>query len=352
MNKKLNPKLLDIAGPASKGSGLPARTGTVVEVLNTGPGSVLIEMTDDEGVLTDLIVAEMQKSEVVWSAPESAPPGEPVPGAEELFEQGLFLLQNGLILKARTTFSEAFRIEPRFAGTLMNLANESATRSAFQVAIFLYRMILDLQPSYRLALENLAITHLNQGVAFARLGVVDKAIEEFNQTLLLQPTGKILQLCSSNLVAAYTALGIQLSAIKRYQEGMQFFFLAFQLQPSEPVARRNLALSLVAAAASEREGRGVPSNESFKQFILMGLTLSECFNAYGATVASLGQLPDARIILRKALDIDPYNTLAKSNLEIVELRAVSTVESHEVPLDLPLGIMPFETYPASVTVLQ
>jgi tetratricopeptide (TPR) repeat protein len=341
MNTELNPNLLDVVKLAADRGGLSeVRTGTVVELLSAPAGSALIEVADEEGIPTDLLLSDLRQAEVAWQRTKSQTREATVLGAEDLFEQGLFLLQNGLITKARTAFAEAFRIDSRFAGTLLNLANESANRSAFEAAAFLYQMILELQPSYRLALENLAITHVNQGVAFARRGVIDKAIEEFNEALLLQPAESTLSLCKNNLVAAYTALGTQLDAIKRYQEGMQFFFLAFQLNPSEEIARRNLTLSLVAVAASELKGRGIPANESFKRFILMGLSLSECLNAFGATLAALGRTSEAKIILRRALDVDPANDLAKKNLEVLE--------TSEISPELLLGIRGFEPRAASV----
>jgi tetratricopeptide (TPR) repeat protein len=344
MDTKLNPKLLDaVSLPGDLGT-LPLHTGTVVEVLNTPSPSVLIEIANDDGVPIDLIVSEMKKVAVDWRSSEHEPRAADASGAEEFFEQGILLLQNGLISKAKAAFAQAFQIDPRFAGTLMNLANEPATRSAFEVAIFLYEMVLELQPDYRLGLENLAITHLNKGVAFARRGVIDKAIEEFNEALLLHPMQRTLDLCRSNLVAAYTSLGMQLASIKRYQEGMQFFFLAFQLDPMEAIARKNLALVLVAVAASEYKGRGIPSDDSFKRFIHMGLTLSECLNAFGATLAGLGQLTDAKAALRKASELDPEDDLIRRNLDLLE--------SSETYPQLFLGMKPLEARSAQLTVLQ
>lgn len=344
MDTKLNPKLLDaVSLPGDLGT-LPLHTGTVVEVLNTPSPCVLIEIANDEGVPIDLIVSEMEKVAVDWETSGHGPRAADAVGAEEFFEEGVLLLQNGLIPKAKAAFAQAFRIDPRLAGTLMNLASESASRSAVEVAIFLYHMILELQPNYRLALENLAITHLNRGVAYARSGVMDKAIEEFNETLLLHPMQQTLELCRSNFVAAYTSLGMQLASIKRYQEAIQFFFIAFQLGPTEDIARKNLALALVAVAASEYKGRGTPADESFRRFINMGLTLSECLNAFGATLAGLGQVTDAKNALRKALELDPANELARTNLELLESR-----ESYP---HLPLGMRPLEPHAASLTVLQ
>jgi tetratricopeptide (TPR) repeat protein len=344
MDTKLNPKLLDaVRLPSDRGS-LALRTGAVVETFKTPSNSLLIEITDSEGVPTDFIVSEISRITLDWQAPKSGNRAVDTDDAETFFQQGVLLLQNGLIPKAKLAFAQAFRIDPRFAGTLMNLANESANRSAFEAAIFLYEMILELQPSYNLALENLAITHLNQGVEFARRGVIGKAISEFNEVLLLHPMQSTLELCRNNLVAAYTSLGMQLAALKSYPEGMQLFFIALQLNPAEKIARKNLALILVAVAASEYKSTGIPPDEAFKRFIDMGLTLSECLNAFGATLAGLGRISDAKTALRKASEIDPSNDLANQNLDLLE--------SRKRQAEFPLGMTSLESRAAQLAALQ
>ena len=46
----------------------------------------------------------------------------------------------------------------------------------------------------------------------------------------------------------------------------------------------------------------------------MGLTLSECLNAFGATLANLGDGEGARHALMEAVQADPGNELARMNL--------------------------------------
>jgi tetratricopeptide (TPR) repeat protein len=344
MNTKLNPKLLDTVKLPSDLGSVALRTGAVIETFNTPSNALLIEITDSEGVPTDFVVSEIGRVTLDWQAPKSETRAADTDDAEAFFQQGVLLLQNGLIPQAKAAFAKAFLIDARFAGTLMNLANESASRSAFEAAIFLYEMILELQPTYHLALENLAITHLNHGVAFARSGAIGQAIKEFNEVLVLHPMQSTLEICRNNLVAAYTSLGMQLAAIKSYPEGMQLFFLALQLNPAEQIARKNLALILLAVAASEYKSTGIPPDEGFKRFIDMGLTLSECLNAFGATLAGLGRIWDAKAALRKASELDPANDLARRNLDLLESR-----ESYP---QLPLGMKPFEPHEAPLTVLQ
>jgi Flp pilus assembly protein TadD len=46
----------------------------------------------------------------------------------------------------------------------------------------------------------------------------------------------------------------------------------------------------------------------------MGLTLSECLNAFGATLANLGDVEAARRALLAAVKSDPENEQARNNL--------------------------------------
>jgi tetratricopeptide (TPR) repeat protein len=153
-----------------------------------------------------------------------------------------------------------------------------------------------------------------------------------------------LELGQNNLVAAYTSLGMQFADMKRYQEGMQFFYMALQLNPREEVVRRNLALALTALGASTYKPAGLPPNEEFNRFIDMGLSLSEALNAFGATLAGRGRMIEAQDALRKALEVDPGNELARNNLELLE--------SREMHSELPLGISPLETRGAQLAAVQ
>ena len=94
--------------------------------------------------------------------------------------------------------------------------------------------------------------------------------------------------------------------------------LAFEIHQSA-LTRKNLALALVSFTAARREGRKqVLGKAGFHRAIQMGASLSECLNAYGATLANLGEMVDARKALQAAIDADPRNELARRNLEILQ----------------------------------
>ncbi len=323
MNVKLNPRLLDIVelnGIDLWPSRIPRITGTVVEIFGEPTRTALIEISDENGVPREFVTRPIELLKAAWTAPESATTeverGEP----QGSFEKGVLLLQNGLLAEAKPHFARAFALEPRLAASLMNSTNLLAQRGAFDAAVLVYELILELQPKHALARENLAITHLNRGVQYTRLRAIDKAIDDFNLALVLAPSANVVELARQNLVAGYTQLGILHSEIRRYVEALAYFVIAFGLNPSE-VTRRNLALAFVSSSAATMDASIHFSSETvFRKPMQMGLTLSECLNAYGVTLACLGQLAGATRALEAAIEADPGNELARKNLSLVSAR--------------------------------
>lgn len=325
MNVQLNPKLLDVVeleGVEPRPSASPSIRGTVVEIFTEPTKAALIEVLDQNGVPRDFVTRPIEHMKTVWTAPESVAMEVERDDPQRSFEKGILLLQNGLIAEAKHHFAQAFALEPRLAASLVNSTNILAQRGVFDAAIFIYELILELQPQYALGRENLAITHLNRGVQYARLRAIDKAVDDFNAALALGPSAKVVELARQNLVAAYTQLGILHAEIRRYQEALANFVAAFQLNPSD-ITRKNLALTLVSLSAERTENRSqLPRATFFTRAMQMGLTLSECLNAYGATLAGLGQLSEARRALEAAVEADSTNELAKKNLGILLARGV------------------------------
>ena len=319
-----NPKLFDVVrfSPFSAEAQPPAYTGTVVELF--GSDTALIELADESGVTKKLMSIPIRDLTVIWSSSETQT-DEEEPGAQQYFEEGVFLLQNGASPDAKEQFKKAFAIQPNLTGTLMNLTNDLAVKRAFDSALFLYRLIAELQPEYQLARENLARTHLNRGVEYAHAGALDKALEDFTAALFFEGSDEIVNLSRHNLAAAHTQIGLHHIKIKRFSEAFQFFLAALQAHPSD-VTRRNFALALVSLSASKHEGwNRLLTEDLFREPMLIGLKYSECLNAYGATVASFGKTSEAKEILKQATMVDPSNQLAQSNLRILAANEFSDV---------------------------
>ncbi len=343
MNVELNPKLLDVVEFRAEGPEFTASqvlTGTIVEILGETPGTVLIELTDEEGIPTAFVDRRIDQITSVWRSASQTRAEPGVDMAQQLFDEGFLLLQNGHASSARDRFRKAFDLNPKLAGTLMNSALMLAARGKYEAMIAICQLILELQPGYALARENLAITFLNRGVKYARRRALDSAVKDFNASLMAGASEQTAKVVQHNLIAAYTQIGILHIEIRRYEEAVGHFQLALILSPSEAM-RKNLAIALVALAASKSELATLPLEPVFFRLPMqMGLTLSECLNAYGATLAILGELPKAQHILEAAVENDPTNDLARNNLAIVSAR--------RFPLELPistLGLMPVEITP-------
>jgi len=341
MDIELNPKLLDVVEfeESSQGARLK-RKGTVVQIFREPPSAVLIEMAGSQGVPLAFVTRKIEEVKMAWTPAETKGEEVRIPEAQQLFEKGILFLQNGAMARAKDYFSRAFALDPKLAGSLMNATHPLAEKGAFEAAMLLYGLILELLPQYQLARENLSITHVNRGVELARRGVIDRAIEDFTSALMLGPTQRVVELVKRNLVAGYTQLGIRHTEIKQYHEATNYFVMAFELSPYD-VTRKNLALALVAASAAKTEsGAQLPEKDFFRQPMLMGLTISECLNAYGATLANLGRLTEARLALEAAVETDAKNEMAKKNLaRLVKkeplpalIPGLTQLEGQEIPL--------------------
>lgn len=314
------PKIFDVVKFKMPGTSEAERvSGTVLDISGEVlPLAALVEIPDERGEGPRLVNVPIKDLELAWSSKPSTL-NQQTQRAQVAFERGLLLIQNGLTVEAVSHLTEAFKLEPRFAGTLMNLTNDLAARKAHETAIFLYQLILRLQPSYKLALENLCRSYLNRGVARAHESLFAEAIGDFQNALLLNASSEVNRLAHHNIVAGYTQLAIRHADMKQYRESLAFFLAAFQLHPSE-VTRRNFALAQISNAVlrhGSTELQDLSASELFSEGTLLGLTKSECFNAYGATLANVGRLAEARLVLERAVAEDPKNELARNNLRII-----------------------------------
>lgn len=331
MNAELNPKLLDVVEFEDSALGTAVkRKGTIVETFGEPPSAVLVETTDSEGVPLSHFTRNIEDVVKVWALGDQSPETK-VRGADQYFEEGFLLLQNGLFGRAREHFAKAFSGDPKLAASLLNATNALAQNGKFDAAIRVYELILELQPQYELARQNLAAAHVQKGIQVGRAGLLNQAIEQFSKALMLRPREASMALIRLNLVAAYTQLAIRYSDFKQYQEAVGYFLVAFELSPSD-ATQRNLAIALVATSASKTEiASQVPDAEFFKQAMQMGLTFSECLNSYGATLAHHGRISEATFALKRAVQVDPRNQLARMNLD--------TISRTQNPSDLITGLI-------------
>jgi tetratricopeptide (TPR) repeat protein len=335
MKLELNPNLLDVVEFEDPSLGTPVRrTGTIVETFGVPPKAVLIELADSQGVPESFVTKRIEDIQKVWKVKSTEAHATPKE-ALHFFENGFLYLQNGEFGKAKEQFAKAFSLQLNLRASLLESTNALARKGKHEAAIRVYSLLLELQPEYEPARENLAAANVDRGVKRGRTGLYDQAIEDFKTALMLRPRRpESLELIQKNLVAAYTHLAVQHSDMKLYSEALTYFLLAFELGPSV-LTQRNLAIALIAASVPKVEaGSQVPGDDFFRQPTQMGLSLSECLNAYGATLARHERIPDAVRALEKAVHLDAKNEMAKKNLEALR-------HPGQLP-DLPTGLTPLE----------
>jgi tetratricopeptide (TPR) repeat protein len=335
MNFELNPKLLDVVEfEDSSEAAHVKRTGTIVETFGEPPNAVLIEVTDSRGIPLSYFTSNLEDVKRIWAA--EAPAEESTPAeAQEYFEKGILFLQNGLLARAKEQFSKAFSLDKNLRAVLLNATIVLAQKGKLDTAIRVYELILEIEPQYELARENLAAAYVQRGIKLGRAGLLDQAIEAFNLAMMLRPRPNSIGVIRHNLVAAHTQLAIRYSDCEQYREAVRYFLVAFELDPSD-TTQRNLAIALVASSATQTETESqVPDTEFFRQAIQMGLTFSECLNAYGATLARHGRISEATRALDTAVAADPKNELARRNLE--------TILRQQIPGELIAGLVAIET---------
>jgi tetratricopeptide (TPR) repeat protein len=125
-----------------------------------------------------------------------------------------------------------------------------------------FRVLLGIEGRHASVLAELSVTHLNRGVEFARRGLIAKAIDDFDQALMVKPSGATVEGIRKNIGAAYGNLGVLYSEMKQYEQAQRFFQWSLQIDPSE-IARKNLALAGIALAAVNR--LHAPKEHVFRQ---------------------------------------------------------------------------------------
>ena len=89
----------------------------------------------------------------------------------------------------------------------------------------------------------------------------------------------------------------------------------------------------LSTAATKNRSAGARA-EIFREPLLMGLTLSECQSAYGATLATLNETSEARVALEAALEADPLNETARHNLNVLASNEGGGIQRGFVAIEL------------------
>jgi tetratricopeptide (TPR) repeat protein len=196
-------------------------------------------------------------------------------------------------------FEHTLAVIPKNPKVSYNLANEYRARGNMDAAIRNYRISLETDPD---ALRTLA----NLGGALNSKGEYDAAIDTCKSALSLNP----------RYAHAYNNLGVALQMKGEYGSAMASFRRAIELDPGQPDAHSNLAKAL--SLKGKFEEATTHYLEALESPALVDP--SDTSLALGNALFNLGRIEKAEAAYRRAIELDPGNQHAQSNLGVTLAR--------------------------------
>lgn len=234
-------------------------------------------------------------------------------------ERGLEYLNEGDLRAAYRELRHAIQLRHSYIGTILH----SVLRSFVDVkdwgaAVFYLRFVVQLDPDYKHARNNLAITFLNWGVEEARKGNLDDSLLLFNRALAIKSAPDVDAKIKENIAATYHQRGIQAHMNGQVEAAIVWMRLACNSYP-EQKTRRNLAIACALAGRSNMErGDYESAVAALEEAEDAGLILPELLNDYAIALVFCGKIDEAKLALERALEIDPASDILRENLEKLE----------------------------------
>jgi protein O-mannosyl-transferase len=172
-----------------------------------------------------------------------------------------------------------------------NLGLALARRGEFNEAIDHYRKALEFKPDY-------VESHINLGAALAGHGQIGEAIEHYRKAVQFEPGS----------AEAHNNLGNALAGRGSLDEAIDHFRSALKIKPDYAEVHSNLGIALA------RRGDVDDAIDHFRKALEIKSDYAEPHNNLGFALAGRGQVDEAIDHYRKALQIKPDFALAHYNL--------------------------------------
>jgi len=302
--------------------------GTILMISEGLPKPYVVEFSDEEGVEIATVALAPDQLEVTWlfdehKSKQIQPPEQPSqqPAAKTYFEEGMLYLNNGMLDEAKEKFRQAFEIEPDLAGNLLNAAKPFAEQEEWDLAVFICRLVLSLQPERQIARDNLAASYVNIGVEQARNQQYNEAVKYFDRALAVNPSQGILQQIQHNFMVLYTTIAVSEVTQDLFEEACDHFRLALQIAPTAET-RKNWVFFQTSWGVFEeitQSGRPHSLPQDYPAIAAeTGIEISELYNTRGLTLVKYRKLDEAIHAFKEAIRLNPQNNHAYENLMLVE----------------------------------
>jgi tetratricopeptide (TPR) repeat protein len=235
--------------------------------------------------------------------------------AEGAFKRGIDLFNAGLHVQAEKEFKQAIAIKPSYLPLFHNLIIKYYVGSEdWPRAIIAFRFLLQLDPEYMVARNNLARAYLNFGIQEARKENIKDALDLFYRALAVDSTPETVAIIKRSLVTAYTELAARKKAEGDLRRSVEYMAHACSIEPSDGT-RRNLGLAYSLLGNSLLKDNKI--GEAIFFFELAedaGIVFPPLYNNHGSALAVLGENAEAKRLLEKALELEPDYEIARENL--------------------------------------
>jgi tetratricopeptide (TPR) repeat protein len=210
---------------------------------------------------------------------------------ESWFLRGRLLGRLHRTAEAHTAYGKVLELRPSYRKALLNLAVLERQSGHAARAIELYRKILDEHPSYTPALFNLALT-------LTKTGRETEAAQTYSRVLETDPEHQAARL---NLAVLARKRGDERRAEQLLHE-------ALLQDPADVPARYNLALLLDAT------GRPTDAVRELRRITLLDTGFAKAWKSLGRLHEETGERAAAWNAYERALQLDPSSRMARQGL--------------------------------------
>jgi tetratricopeptide (TPR) repeat protein len=278
--------------------------GTVVEVFDTPEEAYMIEFVDPSGTSSRL---------ADWVQPHQVENISSL--AQEAFEQGIDLFNQGKFGQAEKNLKRAVDLSPQFKSAIRRVVQDSyGNEGNWEGAIRPLRILLRIDPRDTDTGDSLAIAWLNFGVQAARTGGISQAIICFRRAMAINPSPDIASVLRDNLAIAYRRLGINSFKSGNAEDAQYYMSHAFMVSPNESTGRDLGLTNAHLGLAYFRKGKFNRAISFFEAAEEAGLVTAALLNNYGAALARAGRIDESQLAFERALELTPDDKIVISNL--------------------------------------
>ncbi len=207
--------------------------------------------------------------------------------------KGQECLKIGKYEEAEYIYRQIIEIEPSNIEAYRNLGNACLNQNQLEKAIACYQETLKLNPNY-------ALGYCNLGAVFMRQGKIEDAIAYLQHSIELNP----------NHAVAYYNLGIGFELLEKIDDAMVCYQQAIALEPKNYLVANNLG------AIFQKKGNLESALIHFEEAIKSNSNYALSYNNLGIVLQKQGKLEESIRYFEKAIALDAKYKEAYYNLGV------------------------------------